>query len=230
MEIMRMALRLRMIELEIKGSILLASEGINATVAGPHHKLDLLINFLFEKAHINPPLKISYCENVPFKKILVKIKPFIVCEPDQSPRDLLKHKIPYISPEELHTKIQRNENFILLDTRNDYEYQEGHFKGSIHLGTHHFADFGKDLEKAPEEWKNMPIITFCTGGIRCEKASPLLAEKGFKNIYQLEGGILNYFERMGRGFFEGNCFVFDERISLDENLNPTATTFSPRPG
>ena len=103
---------------------------------------------------------------------------------------------------------------VVLDTRNDFEYQAGRFKNSLHLGTKHFADFEGDLQKAPSEWQSIPVITFCTGGIRCEKAAPLMLKKGFREVYQLEGGILNYFKEVGRGYFEGKCFVFDERVAL----------------
>ena len=109
---------------------------------------------------------------------------------------------------------------VLLDTRNDYEYEVGRFKDSLHLGTKHFSEFEADLKKAPQEWQNTPVITFCTGGIRCEKAAPLMLKKGFQEVYQLDGGILNYFKKIGKGYFEGECFVFDERRALDEELNP----------
>jgi len=103
---------------------------------------------------------------------------------------------------------------VVLDTRNDYEYAAGRFKDSLHLGTKHFADFEENLNKTPEEWQDTPIVTFCTGGIRCEKAAPLMIKKGFQHVYQLDGGILNYFKKVGRDYFEGECFVFDERFSL----------------
>ena len=103
---------------------------------------------------------------------------------------------------------------VILDTRNDYEYRIGRFKNALHLGAKHFADFEEGLQKAPTEWLNTPVVTFCTGGIRCEKAAPLMRKKGFREVYQLHGGILNYFERIGREFFDGECFVFDERVAL----------------
>ena len=109
---------------------------------------------------------------------------------------------------------------VVLDTRNAFENQVGRFKNSFHLGTKHFADFEEDLGKAPPEWQSTPVVTCCTGGIRCEKAAPLMLKKGFQEVYQLDGGILNYFKKVGRGYFEGECFVFDERIALDEGLNP----------
>jgi UPF0176 protein len=225
LEIMRMSLRLRMIELGLRGTILIANEGMNASLAGPIEKVDTYMQFLTDQAHIQPTLKVSYCEQIPFKRALVKIKSDIVCPPGPTPIDPTQSTAPYLSPSELHQWIEEGKDMILLDTRNDYEYAEGRFKGSVHLGTRHFAHFEEDLEKTPANWKDTPIVTFCTGGIRCEKAAPLMIRKGFKKVFQLEGGILNYFEKVGRGKFEGNCFVFDQRIALDEQLKPAPTSF-----
>ncbi len=218
----RTLLRQRMIEQGIKGSILLAFEGINSSLAGPIKEMDFFIPFLLETIHItNPILKISYADTVPFKRSLVKVKPEIVAEPGTAPIPLEEiASVPYLAPEELNRWIKESRPMVLLDTRNNYEYQVGRFKDSIHLDTKHFVEFEKKLENTPEEWKNTPIVTFCTGGIRCEKAAPLMIKKGFREVYQLEGGILNYFEKIGRGYFEGNCFVFDQREALDEQLNP----------
>jgi UPF0176 protein len=203
----------RMRELDIKGTVLLAPEGVNCSLSGITDKMDVFLPFLFESIGIKEPeLKISYGNAIAFKRSLVKVKPLIVAKPGATPIDPSKDSAPYISPEEFHQWIKDNKEMVVLDTRNDYEYQAGHFKNSLHLGTKHFADFEGDLQKAPREWQNMPVVTFCTGGIRCEKAAPLMAKKGFQQVYQLDGGILNYLKKVGRGFFEGDCFVFDERI------------------
>jgi len=221
LEATRDALRHRMGELKIKGSILLGVEGINCSISGITENMDTFLQFLFETTGIaNPPLKISYSKEIPFKRSIVKVKPFIVPTPGLTPLDLTVDTAPYVSPEEFHQWIKDNKKMVLLDTRNDFEYQVGRFKDSLHLGTKHFADFEEDLQKVPQEWQSMPVVTFCTGGIRCEKAAPLMLKKGFQEVYQLDGGILNYFKKVGRGYFEGECFVFDERIALDEELNP----------
>jgi UPF0176 protein len=157
---------------------------------------------------------------MPFKRSLVKVKAFIVAAPGDTPLDLALDSAPYISPEEFHQWIKDNKKMLVLDTRNDFEYEVGRFQNSLHLGNKHFAEFEEDLQKAPQEWQSTPIVTFCTGGIRCEKAAPLMLKKGFQEVYQLDGGILNYFKKIGRGYFEGECFVFDERIALNEELNP----------
>lgn len=209
----------RMHELTIKGSILLAPEGINASLSGIVDQIDAFLEFLFETIKIPvPDLKISYSHEVPFKRSIVKVKSSIVPEPGKTHLNLQKNKAPYISPEVLHQWIKDNKKMVLLDTRNDFEFQVGHFRDAEHLGTRHFADFEADLQKAQPEWQKIPVVTFCTGGIRCEKAAPLMLKKGFQEVYQLEGGILNYFKKMGRGYFDGKCFVFDERIALDEEL------------
>ncbi len=209
----------RMQELEIKGTILLSPEGINCSLAGLTEKMDLFLQLLFQTIHVdNPEIKTSFSKDLPFKRSLIKIKPCIVAKPGDTPIDPTIDSAPYISPEEFHQWIKDNKKMVVLDTRNDYEFEVGRFKDSVHLGTKHFSDFEEDLQKAPHEWQDAPIITFCTGGIRCEKAAPLMLKKGFREVYQLDGGILNYFKKMGRGYFEGECFVFDERVALDEQL------------
>lgn len=221
LEVVRDILYHRMEDWGIKGSILLSNEGINGSVCGITEKMDAFLKFLFETINIkNPQIKISYSQTIPFKRSRVKIKPFIVPKPGMTPIDLTRDSAPYISPEELHQWIKDNKTMVLLDTRNDFEYKHGRFKDASHLGTKHFADFEEDLQRAPVEWQQIPVVTFCTGGIRCEKAAPLMIKKGFQEVYQLEGGILNYFKKKGRGYFEGACFVFDERVALDEELNP----------
>jgi UPF0176 protein len=217
LELVRSALLLRMRELSIKGTILLATEGINCSLCGTIEEMDKFLAFLCQTVGISTPeLKVSFSDNIPFKRTLVKIKPYIVAKPGDTPIDPMQEPAPYVSPEKFHQWIKDNKDMIILDTRNDYEYEVGRFKNSIHLGTKHFSKFEGDLSKAPQEWQNKTIVTFCTGGIRCEKAAPLMLKKGFQNVYQLEGGILNYFKKVGRGYFEGECFVFDERIAVDD--------------
>jgi UPF0176 protein len=211
----------RMKELSIKGTILLALEGINGSFSGKIEDMDIFLAFLLETINIPaPPIKISFSSVIPFKRSLVKIKPFIVAKPGDTPLDLTQDSAPTISPVELHQWIKDNKQMVLLDTRNDYEYEVGRFKNAVHLGTKHFSQFEDDLQKAPLQWQDMPVVTFCTGGIRCEKAAPLMLKKGFNQVYQLDGGILNYFKLMGQGFFEGECFVFDHRRAVNEELNP----------
>lgn len=218
----RQKLREAMSHLEIKGTILLSNEGLNCFIAGLSENVDSFLQILFEAVKLSSfDLKISFSQKVPFQHSYVKIKAHIVPKPGNLSPHWNTHSASRLSPEELHRWISEGRKMILLDTRNEYEYQIGRFADSHHLGTHHFSDFEKDLDKTPQSWKEIPVVTFCTGGIRCEKAAPLMLEKGFREIYQLEGGILNYFEKMGRGYFEGSCFVFDERVALNDQLAPT---------
>ena len=222
LECARELLHHRMDELKIKGTILLSpDEGINCSLSGVIEGMDTFLQFLFETISIKPPeIKISYSDNIPFKRSRVKVKSCIVPKPGSTPIDLTQDSAPYLSPEEFHQWIKNNKDMVILDTRNDFEFQVGRFKNALHLGTKHFSNFEDDLQKAPQKWQNTPVVTFCTGGIRCEKAAPLMLKKGFQEVYQLDGGILNYFKTVGRGYFEGECFVFDERVALDEELTP----------
>ena len=201
--------------LGIKGTILLAVEGINCSLCGTISAMDDFLVFLFKKTGIQPPdIKISFSKTLSFKRALVKIKPFIVAKPGKTPIDPSQEHAPYVSPKEFHEWITNNKDMIILDTRNDYEYTLGHFNNALHFGTKHFSNFEEELNKFPQDLKSKPIVTFCTGGIRCEKAALLMLKKGFSNVYQLDGGVLNYFEKMGQGYYEGECFVFDERIAV----------------
>ncbi len=112
----------------------------------------------------------------------------------------------------------------LLDTRNDYEYGIGTFDNAIKLGIDHFREFPEAIAKLPEELRDEPIVMFCTGGIRCEKAGPFMEMAGFRNVYQLDGGILKYFEEVGGAHYHGECFVFDQRVAVDPALKETPTT------
>src|SRR5690606_14580586 len=109
-------------------------------------------------------------------------------------------------------------DFIIIDTRNGFEYQMGTFKNAIDIETRHFNEFDEAIKKLPEEMREKPIVTFCTGGIRCEKAAPLMIKRGFKEVYQLDGGILKYFETCKGAHWNGECFVFDQRTAVDGNL------------
>lgn len=219
---LRAPIREKMKSHNIKGTILLSTEGINASLTGIAENLDTFLPWLLHTIGIqNIVLKSSLSKKTPFTRALVKIKKAIVTAPGSTPISLPEDSAPYLSPEKFHQWLAEGKKIIVLDTRNDYEFDIGHFKDSKHLGTKHFAHFEKDLEKTPTGWKDTPIVTFCTGGIRCEKAAPLMLKKGFREVYQLDGGILNYFKKMGRGFFEGGCFVFDYRVALNEKLEPT---------
>ena len=162
-------------------------------------------------------LKQSRSARMPFRRLKVKIKNEIISfgvpgiDPARDPA-------PAIEPETLKDWLDRRDQVVLLDTRNRFEVEHGTFAGAIHLGNDSFRDFAALAEALPALDRRVPIVTFCTGGIRCEKAAPLLRRLGYDNVYQLAGGILRYFDRVGPDHFSGDCFVFDERVALDAEL------------
>ena len=126
-----------------------------------------------------------------------------------------------ISPKELNKKLNNNENIVLLDTRNEYEVRLGTFKNAIDLNLDSFRDFPKEIEKLRKKLNGKEVVMFCTGGIRCEKASALMLKNGFENIQQIDGGVINYFKETGGRHWNGDCFVFDDRVALDKDLLET---------
>lgn len=207
--------------LELKGTILLSPEGINMFLAGHSQQISAFFEQLKQDplfADIEP--KESYSQGRPFRRMLVRIKKEIIAfgikeiEPE-------RETSPKLAPAELKRWLDEGKPVRLLDTRNDYEIELGTFQNAEHLNIHHFRDFPKALEQMPEEAKEQPVVIFCTGGIRCEKAGPLMEQAGFKQVYQLRGGILKYFEEVGGDYWNGSCFVFDGRVALAPNLKPT---------
>lgn len=206
----------------LKGTILLSHEGINVFVAGTHEVIETFKSSLTE---FNlPPIsfKASPSNEIPFKRMLVKIKPEIISMGEEN-IDPENKPAPYLSPQELKEWYDAGKDFIILDTRNDYEVHLGKFKNAVDLNIDHFRVFPKACKALPQEWKNKPIVTYCTGGIRCEKAASYLQTLGFDEVYQLDGGILNYFETCDKAHFEGECFVFDKRIAVNNTLEETPT-------
>ncbi len=206
---------------ELKGTILLSREGINLFVAGS----DPSTQALMECLRAIPGLegltpKISYSDHQPFNRMLVRLKKEIISfgvegvKPGQ-------HSSPKLPPKELKKWLDEGKSVTLLDTRNDYEVKMGTFKGAIDSNIKTFRDFPNAVRELPEELKDQPVVMFCTGGIRCEKAGPFMEMQGFREIYQLEGGILKYFEECGGDHYEGDCFVFDQRVGVDPSLSET---------
>lgn len=205
----------------LKGTILLSREGINIFLAGIPTDIDSFwacLTAFPEFAGMD--YKASFSANQPFKRLLVKLKKEIVTmgrpEVDPGTQDTER-----IAPRELQRWFEEGKDFFLLDTRNEFEFELGAFAGAEHLGLASFRGFPEAVDHLAPELKSKPVVMFCTGGIRCEKAGPLMAQKGFGAVYQLEGGILKYFEEVGADHFRGECFVFDERIALDGNLQAT---------
>lgn len=212
------------IALNVKGTILLSNEGINCFVAGAPDSLEKFSEILFKKAAIPQfELKKSYSDYQPFKRFLVKVKKEIISTGRNDLHPQLV-KAPYIESKELKKLYDEKKDFIILDTRNDYEIELGKFKNAVDLNVTSFRRFIAKVDEIPEEWKAKTVVTYCTGGIRCEKAALFMQQKGFQDVRQLHGGILKYFEDCGNEHYDGECFVFDKRIGVDASLIETDTT------
>ena len=209
---------------QLRGTILLASEGINFFLAGTPANTEQFLQELSEDsrfAELN--VKRSESKHQPFHRMLVRIKREIIpCGVNNiSPAN---SATPTISPAELKRWMDEGHPFTLLDVRNDYEIQIGTFDTAMPIGISHFRDFLPAAQRLPSHLKQQPVVMFCTGGIRCEKAGPLLEQEGFENVLQLDGGILKYFEHCGGQHYHGDCFVFDQRVAVDSHLQETATS------
>ncbi len=197
--------------LGILGRILIGAEGINGTCCGtPEAIAEYKAATLAHPLLSDIAFKESSAETQPFFKLIVRLRPEVVALKTQVD---LKNTGKRMSPEELHTTLENGEDVVLIDMRNDYEAHIGKFKDAVVLPMHNFRDL-PDMMPHLEQYKDKKVITYCTGGIRCEKASALLNEHGFKDVSQLEGGIVTYAEKFPDGYFEGACFVFDERMAL----------------
>ena len=203
---------------ELKGTILLAHEGINLFVAGRHLAIEELV-FLLRAIpgleHLQP--KYSESDEQPFSRMLVRIKKEIIAFGVEG-IDPVGRPSPRIKPRELKRWLDEGRPVVLFDTRNNYEVKLGTFKGAVVAGIDKFRDFPGAVGRLPEDMKEAAVVTFCTGGIRCEKAAPFMEQAGFRQVLQLDGGILKYFEEVGGDHFEGECFVFDHRVGLDPAL------------
>ncbi|WP_454677855.1 sulfurtransferase [Achromobacter marplatensis] len=210
----------------LKGTILLAEEGINLFLAGSAEGIDAFLQTLRADARFaDLELKFSHSEGVPFRKLLVKIK-----------REIIRMDHPTIRPEagrapgvDAQTLARwlaqgaddAGRPVVMLDTRNAFEVDEGTFKNAIDWRIDRFTQFPAAVQAHRAELEGKTVVSFCTGGIRCEKAAIYMNEAGIQNVYQLDGGILKYFEETGGPGYEGKCFVFDERHSLDPELAPS---------
>jgi predicted sulfurtransferase len=202
----------------VKGTILLAPEGINAFIAGTPVQVEAYLEYLNTHPEFSGiEFRKSWSRANPFKRFLVRMKKEIVTMRSDEV-DPLREPAPHISPIELKALFDSGEEFILLDARKDFEFRMGHFEGAINLKLDHFSCFPEVVEAFPEEWKDKKVVTYCTGGIRCEKAAPLMIKRGFGQVRQLEGGILHYLESVGGDNFVGNCFVFDHRVLVNPQL------------
>lgn len=202
---------------QLKGTVLLSPEGINIMLSGIKsnvlHFMQSFSNNTLFSLFSGMNYKQHYSESVAFDRLLIKIKKEIIAFGVDN-IDPIRKPAKYIQPVTLKQWLDENRDIYLLDTRNDYEIAEGTFKNAITLPISHFRDFPDAAKNLDENLKKKPVVTFCTGGIRCEKAALLLEQYGFEEVYQLKGGILDYFLFAGTAHYEGDCFVFDKRESI----------------
>jgi len=205
------------LELELKGTVLLSPNGINFFVAGTHEDIEQYVSFLEEDERFQGiSLHISYSEYQPFKRMLVRLKNEII----SLGMDEIKpaeRKGQYIQPKEFKKWLDEGKEVMILDTRNDYELRVGTFENAINLDIKSFREFPRATKKLEQD-KTTPVVMFCTGGIRCEKASVVMENQGWENVYQIKGGILGYFKECGGAHWNGDCFVFDKRVSVNTEL------------
>jgi len=208
----------------IKGTILLASEGINGTISGQKNNIHEFLKFIKTDSLLkgnfkNLEYKESWAYKNPFYRMKVRLKKEIVALGVEriSPT---KKVGKYVNPEDWNALIN-DPNTIVIDTRNNYEVDIGTFKNSINPQTETFREFPSFVEKNLEDKKQKKVAMFCTGGIRCEKATSLMLEKGFEDVYHLKGGILKYLENIPKekSLWEGECFVFDQRVAVTHGLD-----------
>lgn len=207
----------------LRGTILLSNEGINLFVAGQRNATETLIEQVRRLPDCTDlEVKVSLSDEQPFNRMLVKIKKEIIAFGVEG-IDPRKYTSPRLAPSTLRSWLDEGREFKLLDVRNDFEVHAGTFAGAAAIGIDHFRDFPAAAAQLPEAMRRQPVVTFCTGGIRCEKAAPLLEQLGFEEVYQLDGGILRYLEECGDAHYDGECFVFDRRVTLNAALEETAT-------
>ncbi len=216
------------VDLGLKGTILLSPEGINMFLAGSREAIDSYMNWLHQDPRFADIVaKESYSEKQPFNRMLVRLK-----------REIITMKHPLIKPElgrapaveaavlkrwldQGHDDAGRP--VVMMDTRNDFEVDVGTFENTIDYRISKFSEFPDVIAKHRDELADKTVVTFCTGGIRCEKAAIHMKEVGYEHVYQLEGGILKYFEEVGGAHYQGDCFVFDHRTALNPQLQETET-------
>ena len=205
--------------LDVKGLIIMANEGINGTIAGEIKKVDIVIRNIKEIMNCDQiNLKQSLIKEIPFGRIKVKIKKEIVTF-GVDEMSMAEQPGIYVEPKDWNTLI-RDENVVTIDTRNDYEVAIGSFIGAINPNTENFSDFPEWWRKNAKQYKGKSVAMFCTGGIRCEKSTKYLLKHGVRKVYHLKGGILNYLENYegNESQWEGECFVFDQRVSVGSNI------------
>ena len=205
--------------LNIRGTLLLAKEGVNGTISGDNDSIMKSLDYLQKDERlVGLEYKFSYSEKPPFKRLKVKLKKEIVTL-GVSNIDPIFSSGTYVKPADWN-ELVNDPDVVLIDTRNNYEFEIGSFKGSINPNTETFREFPAYTKNNLEKYRDKKIAMFCTGGIRCEKSTAYLKSKGFENVFHLQGGILKYLEEVkeDESLWEGECFVFDDRVAVKHNL------------
>jgi UPF0176 protein len=198
---------------EIKGKILIAKEGISGYCSGNEKATKEFIEYMHNIEQFRDLwFKHNKTEKENSKKMLVKIRNEIITFKQEYN---IKNTGKYLKPEELDKLYQSKEDFIIIDIRNDYECEQGQFKNAIRINSKEFTQFPEEILKLKEQSIGKKVIAYCTGGVRCEKATAWMNENGFDDVYQLDGGIINYGIERGQGNWEGKCFVFDDRGAIE---------------
>jgi len=207
---------------DVKGTLLLSTEGINVAVAGLP---EAIVQFV-QGLHAYPEFaaltfKLNVTDAIPFRRFSVKIKAEIIrfLQPDAVP--LPPDSPTHLAPETFKAWLDEGRDITILDTRNDYEVAVGTFEGAVTLPIHHFTQLPQAVAALPQAQLDKPVVMFCTGGVRCEKAAPWLQLQGVREVYQLDGGILNYFATCGDAYYQGECFVFDDRVGITPEQKPS---------
>ncbi|MES2741834.1 MAG: sulfurtransferase [Pseudomonadota bacterium] len=215
-------------ELDLKGTILLTPEGINLFLSGPRQAIDRFLGWLRGDARLaDIEVKESYSEEQSHKRMLVKLKKEIITmrmpliQPERG-------RAPGVAPATLKRWLDQGHDdagkpVVMLETRNAFEVDVGTFANTVDWRIEKFSDFPEVVAAHQDEFEGKTVVTFCTGGIRCEKAAIHMKNIGYDSVYQLDGGILKYFEEVGGAHYQGDCFVFDYRTALNPQLEPTET-------
>ncbi len=223
LETLRESLRESALLYQLKGTVLLAEEGINLFLAGFEKDVQEFLKYLRKDPRLKSfRTKNSWSASQPFRKLLVKIKKEIIRmnHPTITPET---GRAKFILPEKLKQWLDQGHDdlgrpVVMIDTRNDFEVEYGSFDNAMHFNINKFSEFPKAIESHLSELADKTLVSFCTGGIRCEKSGLYLRERGLEHSYQLDGGILQYFEDIGSAHYQGDCFVFDERETLEPTL------------
>jgi UPF0176 protein len=202
------------VKLNLKGRVFIAQEGINGTLSGKSADIEEYKIFLLSQSGFqDTEFKEDDTEICPFVKLIVRLRPEIVVLKSAVPVEPFREQGKYLSPLEWQKVLETEKDFTLIDVRNNYESDIGYFEGAIKPDVENFYDFPQWLDQANLD-KNKKVLMYCTGGIRCEKFSLFMEKKGFKDVYQLHGGIIKYAKEQGGKHFLGKCFVFDDRLAV----------------